>query len=759
MTSASDQSLGFMYDFEKMLSRVGHHSSKVGDLLRGLIVPTLHRPGDAVRAYEQAYEAMFPGSRAFAFWKGRVALYAILRGLGIGPGDDVLMPGYTCMVVPGAAIYAGARPIYIDIRPEDYNLDPDLLDRAVTPNTRALIVQHTYGYPADMDRIMAWAKQRQIPVIEDCCHALGCLYRGKLVGRFGAAAFFSSQWNKHFPTALGGVAIVNDTGLAGQIEHIAAQECCTPTRRAVWMLGLQMLAHHGLVFPRTLLRAQGVFRWLTAKGLVIGSASSEELTDRMPPNYFMGMSDLQARVGLYELTRLLENLRHRADVSNYYRRRLRADANDEATQPLVRYPLRVKDRDAFIAAAFRERIEIGTWFEAPLHPHETDHTLFGYQYGSCPEAERAASHVVNLPVHLRVSHDYAECVVDFVNRHADQLIDSERTALPADKTDERQREEIAEIAASWYVPPSPRVKTGWLVYSLDFVLATLQGAVYEQKEVRRTPGWLVFGHIVRVLMAVAQAIIMLLAWLPIVSWFLETLVRTFTRNSAGFFLRSCYWKAKLKHLGVDTLIDQGVEIWGPANVSIGSHCHIDTHVRLAAGERRHGQRGSITIGSFVHLGPGAHIAGRGGVQIRDFVGIMANAHLYSATGIVEKPSDPGQLISMSHMAPRDQQHIVEEPILIDRYAFIGMMTRIMPGVKVGFGAVVHGNCELTRDIPPFANIGGVPRGRQIGWRKPRRHSPRLSKEDKTASPTRSMIVPPKQPAPQSDSAGDAPPHG
>lgn len=296
------------------------------------------------------------------------------------------------------------------------------------------------------------------------------------------------------------------------------------------------------------------------------------------------------------------------------------------------------------------------------------------------------------------------------------------------------RGEIAQVAKSWYVPPSPPQKTGWLVYSLDFVLAAMQGSITDPQNVRRTPFWLVVGSVVRGVMAVAQVLIMILAKIPVISWFLETLARTFTRNAAGFFLRSCYWKSRLNRLGTDTLIDQGVEIWGPKNVSIGANCHIDTNVRMAAGERIHGQRGSISIGNYVHLGPGVHIAGRGGVEIRDYVGIMANAHLYSATGVVERPADPGQLVSMSHTAPRDQQHIVEAPILIDHYAFIGMMSRVMPGVRVGFAAVVHANCELTRDVPAFGNMGAVPRGRQIGWRKPRRLSPMLGAQEQRAAP-------------------------
>ncbi len=288
------------------------------------------------------------------------------------------------------------------------------------------------------------------------------------------------------------------------------------------------------------------------------------------------------------------------------------------------------------------------------------------------------------------------------------------------------KHEIEQIARSWFVPPKAPRRDTFLVYSLDFVLATLQGCIAEPQRVRRTVPWLTVGVIVRSLMAIMQIVIMGLAWVPILNWLVEIAARTFTRNAAGFFLRSCYWKARLKRLGVDTIIDQGVEIWGPANVCIGSHAHVDTNVRLAAGERRHRQHGYIAVGDHVHLGPGVHIAGRGGVEIRDFVGIMANAHLYSATGVIERPQDPGQLISMSHMAPHDQQHVHEAPILIDDFAFVGMMTRIMPGVKIGYGAIVHANCEVTQEVPPFANIGAVPRGRQIGWRRPRRRSPRLN---------------------------------
>lgn len=284
-------------------------------------------------------------------------------------------------------------------------------------------------------------------------------------------------------------------------------------------------------------------------------------------------------------------------------------------------------------------------------------------------------------------------------------------------------EAAQRVADSWYVAVAESAPRGWLVYTLDFVLATLQGCVSDPEKVRRTPGRLLAGHLVRAGMSVLQPIIMLLAWTPLISSILETTARVYTRNAVGFFLRACYWKSKLRYLGQDTIIDQYTEIWGPGNVSIGSRCHIDTNVRLAAGERRHGQHGHIQIGNFVHLGPGVHIAGRGGVRIGNFVGVMANAHLYSATGTIERRDDPGKLISMSHMAHASHQFIVEGPIRIGDYSMIGMSARLMPNIRIGEGAIIHAGCEVTADVQPFANFGGIPRGRQIGWRMPRRRSP------------------------------------
>src|SRR4030043_7279 len=130
-----------------------------------------------IKQYEQTFAEILGARRAFAFWKGRVALYAILKALCIGDGDEVIVPGYTCVMNVNPIKYLGAEPVYVDIEPATFNIDTNLLREKITSNTKAIIAQHTYGYPCDMDEIIDIAGRNNVPVIEDCCLALGSRYK------------------------------------------------------------------------------------------------------------------------------------------------------------------------------------------------------------------------------------------------------------------------------------------------------------------------------------------------------------------------------------------------------------------------------------------------------------------------------------------------------------------------------------------------------------------------------------------------------
>src|SRR5215468_5045382 len=122
---------------------------------------------------------------------GTDALILALRACGVQAGDEVLLPTYTFVATGSAVSALGAKPVFADIRPETYNLDPSELERRVTSRTRAIVAVHLYGLAADMDPILAFAKSRKLPLIEDCAQAIGALYKGRRAGSFGDAACFS----------------------------------------------------------------------------------------------------------------------------------------------------------------------------------------------------------------------------------------------------------------------------------------------------------------------------------------------------------------------------------------------------------------------------------------------------------------------------------------------------------------------------------------------------------------------------------------
>jgi dTDP-4-amino-4,6-dideoxygalactose transaminase len=210
----------------------------------------------------------------FIFFKGRVALYAILKAMGIKRGDEIILPGFTCVVVP-TIIYLGAKPVYVDIDPLTYNIDPDKIEEKITDKTKVILVQHTFGIPADMGRIAEFAKKYNLYVIEDSCHALGSRYKGREVGSFGDAAFFSSQWSKPVTTGLGGWAVINNEQVQKNMAAIYP-EFIEPSMREEIMLRLSTLHsqdysnHHYSGYTRT-------YRRLSKAGLVIGSSLVKNL--------------------------------------------------------------------------------------------------------------------------------------------------------------------------------------------------------------------------------------------------------------------------------------------------------------------------------------------------------------------------------------------------------------------------------------------------------------------------------------------------
>lgn len=270
--------------------------------------------GSRIEEYEQAFARATGSKYALSFWKGRLGFFAALKALGVGAGNEVVAPGYTCMVISAAIKILGAEPVYVDIEPEYCTLDPEKLEDVLTPRSKVLMIQHTYGWPSSsLERVLDIARERGLPVVEDCCHALGTRYRGTHMGNFGVAGFFSSQWSKPYTTGLGGMLVCNDDEFYARARQIRDEEAYRPGPRRAAQLAAQGIVHDLLVYPRTAAIARNAYRWLSKRSLITGSTSKSEY-DNVPKDYFMSMSQAQASAGLYELRRIEDSNRRRRKI-------------------------------------------------------------------------------------------------------------------------------------------------------------------------------------------------------------------------------------------------------------------------------------------------------------------------------------------------------------------------------------------------------------------------------------------------------------
>jgi dTDP-4-amino-4,6-dideoxygalactose transaminase len=371
--------------------------------------------------YELRFAGLLGGGlEAVGFWKGRVALYAILRALGIGPGDEVILPGFTCVVVPNAIRLTGARPVFVDIEPDGFNADPRHAADAVSRRTRAVLLQHTFGIPAEVAPWLDFARANGLAAIEDCAHSLWGTWDGRRLGTLGDAAFFSFQWSKPYTTGLGGMAVTARPDLAQRLRELQ-RDGADPPAAAQLKLAAQYAAYRRLFSPARYWRAQAALRALSRTGVLVGSSSQAELEGEPPADHEWRMSARQERWGLEAMP---ADAGPAPALAGFYRDRLlaagwRAGVPAPDGAPLLRFPLRVAWKEALLARAREERIELGSWFESPLHPIPlAEHARFGYEPGQCPNAERAAREVVNLPLHRRVTRAEAERIVAFCIAHA-----------------------------------------------------------------------------------------------------------------------------------------------------------------------------------------------------------------------------------------------------------------------------------------------------------------------------------------------------
>lgn len=174
-------------------------------------------PGTATLNFEQQFAAYHQAKHGIAVTNGTAAIEIVIAALGIGPGDEVIVPDFTFVATASGVLFAGALPVLVDVTPDTYCLDPELVEAAITEHTKAIIAVHMGGHPADLDRLLEIARRHNLYLVEDSAHAHGSEWKGHKIGAIGDAGTFSFQASKLMTAGEGGMIITNDD----EIERLA----------------------------------------------------------------------------------------------------------------------------------------------------------------------------------------------------------------------------------------------------------------------------------------------------------------------------------------------------------------------------------------------------------------------------------------------------------------------------------------------------------------------------------------------------------
>src|SRR6266851_1745910 len=300
---------------------------------------------------------------------GTDALILALRACGVQAGDEVLLPPFTFVATASAVTALGAKPVFADIRPETYNIDPAQLERRVTPRTRAIVVVHLYGLAADMDPILAFAKPRNLPVIEDNAQAIGASYKGRRTGSLGDAACIS-----FYPTK--NLGAYGDAGMVvSNSAEIAAR--------------IRTLRNHGQAT-----------KYLSSE-----------------PGWNSRLDEMQAAILRVKLRHLSSWQRaRRSNAAEYTRLFSQVPGVMPPIEPegfehvYHQYTIRIEQRDALQKFLSERKIGSTVYYPCPLHLQPLYASL-GHKPGGFPHSERAAQEVLSLPMYPELRKEQIARVV------------------------------------------------------------------------------------------------------------------------------------------------------------------------------------------------------------------------------------------------------------------------------------------------------------------------------------------------------------
>lgn len=328
--------------------------------------------GPMVEEFESLVARRVGCSEGVAVSSGTDGLHLVLRGLGIGPGDEVITTPFSFIASANVILHVGATPVFVDIDPASLNMDPDRVESAVGPRTKAILAVEALGNPTHMDAYAAIAARHEIPLVEDSCEALGTLHRGRQCGSFGRAGVFGFYPNKQITTGEGGMIVTDDPRLAAACRSLRNQGRAAPPAGG---------------------SVAGLGSWLSHERL----------------GYNCRLDELSAAVGVAQMRRLDDLIAARQSVAKSYVTRLMhrrelvlptIDSRSELSWFVFVVRLAAgwsrEERDSIIQSLRRHDVGAADYFPC-IHLQPFYRDLFGYREGAFPIAESVCQRTLALP--------------------------------------------------------------------------------------------------------------------------------------------------------------------------------------------------------------------------------------------------------------------------------------------------------------------------------------------------------------------------
>lgn len=363
--------------------------------------------------------------RIFLFGAGRMSVYTLLRSMNLKSTDEVIVAGYTCVVLTNAVKFAGCSIKYVDIEKANFNPPIESLIEAVGPNTRAVIVPHNFGLPTNgISRLKT--NNPGLIIIEDVAHSFGShTAAGELCGTIGDAAFFSLEYSKPITSGLGGIMLINNPALLDDFQQIYKRLGKAESAMILKII-LTLGALNLWYFKSTSFFQSAAMRLLSVFGLRYAT-SQKEIDGEMPDNYPVKLSPKLACFLLPQLKRIEKINRDKKEIAEFYKKRLDVFQDIEpikiADTVLIRYPILFKpsislEKIKAIKGEAREKGYVfGEWFNDVVHPRGS--YRYGYRSGECPVGEFVAVRIANLPVnvHNKVTATEMNEIVEIFKKH------------------------------------------------------------------------------------------------------------------------------------------------------------------------------------------------------------------------------------------------------------------------------------------------------------------------------------------------------